>query len=95
MKVRYDTEELELTPRMEAALVELMKAQCEMMAEHEPDGAWCWEEGRCYVGDLASSRGLTFCYGAKGDFDDGRFGFVVLPAIEPAAASLRKGGINA
>lgn len=62
---RYDTEELELTPRYVEALKELMRAEMEMMRLHEPDTADCWTWGICEVGDLASARGLSFEFGGR------------------------------
>ena len=67
MKAQYDTEEIEITPRFKAALIELMKAECEMMAEHEPERAECWTWGHCEIGDLANSNGLRFQYGGDED----------------------------
>jgi len=67
MKIKYDQEEVELTARFENALIELMKAECEMMALAEPHMKRCWTWGRCTVGDLAYVKGLSFVYGGDDD----------------------------
>lgn len=67
MKALYDTEEIKVTPRFKAALIELMKAQCEMMQENEPDMSECWTWGICEVGDIATARGLQFEFGGDED----------------------------
>lgn len=67
MKARYDDTEITLTPRFTKALEELMAAQCEMMAEAEPEYAHCWTWGRCEVADLCSTRGLRFTFGGDDD----------------------------
>lgn len=64
---KYDTENLVLTERYKSALNELMAAELEMMREHEPDMADCWEWGVCHVGDLARKDGLEFTYGGNED----------------------------
>lgn len=79
MKTKYDTEEIEITPRFKAALVELMKAECEMMAKNEPDNAECWTWGHCEIGDLCTYRGLQFQFGGDEDKPKGAR-FQVYPA---------------
>jgi len=79
MKVRYDDQELELAPRVIAALKELMAAECEMMADTDWAYSDCWEWGRCVVGDMSSASPLTFEYGSNEDpHDDGLGNFAVI-----------------
>ncbi len=78
MKVKYDEEELELTPRFYDALVEAMCAECEMMAKAKSHNADCWTWGRCEISDLAASNGIAFYFGGEEDQpDDGLGDFAV------------------
>lgn len=84
MKMYYDNgerTEMEMPSRMHDALVTVLREFAAAMEAEDPAGAWCWKEGRCYVGNMAAA-GLTLCWGAKGDFADGHEGFVVLPSTE-------------
>ena len=67
MKATYDQRDIKVTPRFKNALIELMKAQCEMMAENEPDFAECWTWGRVEIGDIATYQGLSFEFGGDED----------------------------
>ncbi len=83
MKAKYDDISVELTPRYVAALIEIMVAECEMMAQQDPGNSDCWTWGRCFVGDLASVNGLDFHYGGDEDKpDDGLGDFAVLVVCE-------------
>ena len=78
MKVKYDEKELELTPRFYDALVEVMRAECEMMTKVESHNADCWTWGRCEVSNLATANGLAFHFGGEVDKpDDGLGDFAV------------------
>jgi len=79
MKAQYDTEEIKITPRFKAALIELMKAECEMLTLNEPDNADCWTWGICEVDDLSRSSGLQFTFGGDEDKAAGAR-FKVIPA---------------
>ena len=67
MTAIYETEQIKITPRFKAALIELMKAECAMMVEHQPDSAELWTWGTCELGDLANNDGLRFYYGGDDD----------------------------
>lgn len=67
MKAKYDTEEITITPRFKAAIIALMKAECEMMAKNDPENAECWTWGHCEIHDLATFRGLQFQFGGDED----------------------------
>ncbi len=79
MKAIYDTKQIEVTPRFKAALIELMKAQCEMMAKNEPENAECWTWGHCEIHDLSHFNGLQFQFGGDEDKPKGAR-FQVYPA---------------
>ena len=82
MKAQYDTEEIKITPRFKAALIELMKAKCEMMAINEPDNPYCWTWRICELGDPAKSCGLQFEFGGDENKLKGAR-FRVIPANNP------------
>lgn len=67
MNAKYDTTTVKVTPRFKRALKELMAAQCEMMAQAEPEYADCWTWGNCKIADLSSMRGLQFTFGGDDD----------------------------
>ncbi len=67
---KYDTEEIELTPRFIEALQEVMIAELEMMGEQDHEDAECWTWGICEIGDLADGRGLSFQFGGDEDKPD-------------------------
>jgi hypothetical protein len=84
MLARFDDQAVPLTPRFVGALLELLKAECDMM-EQQPghEDSWWW--GRCRILDLAHSRGLELTFGAKNDLpDDGHGRFAVVPVDEVA-----------
>lgn len=60
---KYDTEEIELTPRFIEAIQELLEAELEMMQQQKQENAECWTWGVCEIGDLADSNGLSFEFG--------------------------------
>ena len=68
---KYDTENLKLTPRFIEAVKELLRAELQMMKDHEPENAECWTWGICEIGDLANARGLQFEFGGEDDKPDG------------------------
>lgn len=79
MKVKNDETEVGLTPRFIAALIEAMKAECEMMAAIDGDPK-IWAAGRCYIRDLSSSVGITRRFGPRSEFaNDGLGDFAVVP----------------
>jgi len=67
MKALYDTEPITITPRFKAAIIELMKAECEMMRKAEPEHAGCWTWGHCEIVDLSRYDGLRFRFGGDED----------------------------
>ena len=71
MKAKYDTEEITITPRFKAALIELMKAECGMMAKNAPEYANCWTWGHCEIHDLAHTNGLQFQFGGDKEMPEG------------------------
>lgn len=65
---KYDQERLDITPRFVESIKELMKAEMEMMREHEPRFAYCWTWGKCTIGDISTlRRGLQFEFGSEED----------------------------
>ena len=78
ISVLYDAEVIQLTPRFIGALLELMRAQCQMM-DALPGHEGCWWWGRCHIEDLASQKGLRFVFGGREDLPaDGRGRFAVI-----------------
>lgn len=78
MIAKYDDEQVELTERFVNALIELMQAECEMMAKFDSAEFWTW--GRCTVIDLAISGGTEFSFGGDDDLPSdglGKFAVVV------------------
>ena len=79
MKIHFDTpgptfygDHILMNDRMKAALIELMKAECEMLALTFPflSDQFAW--GRVRVGDLARNEDrFVFEYGGKGDHPGG------------------------
>jgi len=79
MTFKYDETNIDLTPRVVAALIELMTAKCEMMIKQDSGYADCWVWGRCLVGDLSEQAAFTFIYGGVEDQPDDDLGeFAVL-----------------
>jgi len=71
MKLKADDKEIEMTPRFEAALKELMAAECEMMQKADPENADCWVWGNCGIGDLTCADCLEFEFGGKENKPEG------------------------
>jgi hypothetical protein len=69
--MKYDTEIVKPTERFELALKELMRAEMDLMINHEPDYKKCWTWGICEVGDIAGSNGLSFEFGGEEDKPEG------------------------
>lgn len=73
--VLYDKEpKIRTTERYQAALIELLRAEVEMMCQHDPDWAETWTWGRVRVVDLANSRGLEFEFGGDEDMPNDGLG---------------------
>lgn len=76
INVKYDESRITLSPRMVAALIELMKAECELMGRVDDDKS-LWHWGRCHVSDMSNRDGFSFEFGPHYDVPDdglGRFG---------------------
>ena len=67
MKATYDGAPLELTERFQAALRELVRAELEMMRNHDRSFADCWTWGVVTIQDLATADGLEFEFGGDND----------------------------
>ena len=85
VKVRYDDHSVTVTPRFQEALLELMRAECEMMQGQEDAHPECWVWGRCHVADLSETGGLQFQFGDDDclpEDDLGQFAVVFEPLTE-------------
>ena len=81
MKARFDETQITLTPAYKKALIDLMKAECEMMAKNDIDGNEYWYWGRCTIENLSAATGLSFEFGEKSDMPkDGKGRFAILVA---------------
>jgi len=84
MKIKYDNyTEITLTSRFEAAIIELMQAETEMMAKVPGFDSDNWYWGRCEIVDLSLQRGLRFDYGSEADMpQDGLGRFAIINSKE-------------
>lgn len=78
MYALYDNLPVKLTPRYIGALLELLRAEVEMMdAQPGHEGSWWW--GRCTITDLARLDGLEMEFGDRASLPgDGRGRFAVV-----------------
>lgn len=74
MEIKFEETKLKMTKRFENALIEVLKAECEMMTKLDWEYADLWTWGRCYVSDLSSCKFLQFQYGEKKDQPDDGLG---------------------
>ena len=80
MKTKWEGDEVEVSARFLAAVVELMEAECEMMGTAKGFEMTDWTWGRCRLGDLSTNKSLEFTFGGDEDLpDDGLGRFAVLP----------------
>ncbi|KKM19827.1 hypothetical protein LCGC14_1651700 [marine sediment metagenome] len=70
-QVKFDDTWTTITERFKNALIEVMRAECEMMEKYHPD---CWSWGRCEIIDLAHINGIHFNFGANEDLPDDNLG---------------------
>ncbi len=85
MKAIFDTEPIILTQRYLKAIVEIMRAEIDMMQGQTDFGNpdwWYW--GRCYIHDLAS-RNLEFIYGGAEDLPGDGYGKFAILVDSPDA----------
>lgn len=79
MKAKFDEIQITLTPAYKKALIDLMKAECEMMSKNDIGGKELWYWGRCTINDLADSGGISFEYGEKSYMPkDGKGRFAII-----------------
>ncbi len=64
---KWDDRCVKLTSRYVDALMELMRAEIEMMKENEPQNKDCWTYGIATIEDLAYSNGISFEFGGDDD----------------------------
>lgn len=70
---------IKLTPHFKRALIEVMRAECEMMIKVDPDLKDVWYWGRCMISDLTYAECLSFEFGDRDSQPrDGRGRFGVI-----------------